>query len=108
MPLEELGYELALDQLTDATNGINYISIFTDIVEVTKQAITFASASGNEFGASVAANNLPLTFSITAGHTVQAIGLYHGITKVGYIEVTEVTDANAFNYVVDTLTINVS
>jgi len=108
MPLEELGYELALDQLTDATNGINKISIFTDLSEKTSQAITFAAASGNEFGASVAANNLPLTFAITGGETVQAIGLYHDTTKVGYIEVTEVTDTNNFNYVVVTLTINIS
>lgn len=108
MPLYEAGFEFALDLLTDATDGINKISIFTDTYETTKQTITFGAASGSEFSGTVVSSNTPLTFSITAGSTVQAIGLYHDTTLVGYIDVADVTDSNAYQYVVDSVTINLT
>lgn len=108
MPFNSDGFALILDLTTDAANGINKISIFTNITETAKQTITFADATSNEYGGSVAGNNLPLSFNISAGHIVQAIGVYHDTTQVGYIEVTEVTDVNAYVYVVDSITINLT
>ena len=183
MPILEDGFKLNLDNYTDATDGVNYCLVLTDVysnaynlvatteavytastykvdltvgdtnptasdVEAimeaqagtyygdwigetltdttifrvddgvgytywkayypTKKAITFASATGTEFGGSVSASNLPLTFSITGGQTVQAIGLYHGVIAVAYIDVADVTDVNDYQYLVDTALFNVT
>jgi len=183
MPILEAGYKLNLDNYTDATDGVNYCLVLTDVysanynlveavladytaatnkVELTvgdtdptasdveaimeaqagayygdwigetltdttifrvnddvgytywkayyptKQAITFASATGTEFGGSVSASNLPLSFSITGGQTVQAIGLYHGVIAIAYIDVADATDVNDYQYIVDTTLFNVT
>ena len=183
MPILEDGFKLNLDNYTDATDGVNYCLVLTDVYSAnynlvatteavytastykvdltvgdtdptasdveavmeaqagayygdwigetltdttifrvddgvgytywkayypTKQAITFAAATGTEFGGSVSASNLPLTFSITGGQTVQAIGLYHGVIAVAYIDVADVTDVNDYQYLVDTALFNVT
>ena len=108
MPFITAGFALILNLAVDATDGINQVSVFTNISEKTKQSITFATATSNDYGGSVVSNNTPLSFSIPAGETVQAIGLYHGTTYVGYIAVTEVTDSNAYVYVIDSITINLT
>ena len=83
MPLLAAGYALALDQLTDATNGINKISIFTNIVETDKQTLNFSAAAGYDTYGTVNMTATDLVFNILAGHIVQAVGLYKDTTYVG-------------------------
>lgn len=108
MPFNTAGFALILNLSVDVTNGINKISVFTNVNEKTKQTIEFAAATSNEYGGSVVADNLPLSFAITGGEVVQAIGLYHDTTYVAYIAVDEVTDVNDYVYVVDSITINLT
>jgi len=106
MPLASTGFKLALDTLTDATDGINYVSVFSNSAETAKKAITFAAATGTEYGGSVVDSNTPITFGPFAStETIQAVGLYHGTIYFGYASVTEVTDTESFYYVVDSVTI---
>jgi len=109
MGLIAAGFEIALDQLTDATDGINKIAIDLDLGGITaSQSITFAAAVGGASSGSVAANNLPLTFTIDGGERVSNIIIYNDTTVLGRIAVSEATDANDFDYVVDTLTITMT
>ena len=109
MGLNTAGFALALDQLTDATLGINKIAIDLGTGGVTaSQTITFAAAVGSGSNGTVAGNNLPLTFAIPGGDRVEAIELYNGTTNLGYISVPTVEDANNYDYVVDTLTITMT
>ena len=83
MPLIEAGFELALDQLTDGTNGINKCSIyFSDASETATQTITWAAAAGSSIGGSVGAS-VDLVFDVAAGKVVIAVALYHDTTPVG-------------------------
>lgn len=74
---------------------------------LTRQSITFGTASGNAYGGSVVSDNTPLTFDIVGGQIVQAVALYHNTTKLAYALVSNATDANDFQYVIDSVTINV-
>lgn len=109
MSLNTAGFALALDQLTDATSGINKIALDYGTGGVsTAQTITFAAAVGSASNGTVAADNLPITFAVTGGDRVEEINLYNGTTLLGSINVTDATDANNFDYVVDTLTITMT
>jgi hypothetical protein len=71
---------------------------------LTAQTITFGSATASEFGGSISANNLPLTYTITGGQTVQAILLGHNsFDESVTITVAQVTDSNDYQYSIDTL-----
>ena len=106
MPLNTAGFKLALDVLTDATDGINYITVISNIAATNTKAITFAAATSTEYGGSVLDSSTPTTFGpFGSTETIQAIGLFHGTTQVGVAEVTEVTDTESFYYVVDSVTI---
>jgi len=111
--LNHLGMELALDQLTDPTNGINKVSIFTDIFQTDTQTITWNAAVGvgaeEPFTGSVSMNATDLIFNITAGATVQAVGLYKDSTYVGYIEfATTYYFANSGTFTLTDVTINLA
>ena len=109
MPFTELGYELTLDLLTDATNGINKVSIFTNVTETAKQTVNWAAASGGETSASVVMSDAELSFSISAGHIVQAVGLYHDTTYIAYFQFsTPFVFTNAGTFYLTDLTINLS
>ena len=108
MPFNTAGFALVLDLATDATSGINKVSVYTNLALKTSQTITFGTPSSNEYGGSVVSSNTPLSFNITANEIVQAIGLFHDATQIAYIEVTEVTDTNAYVYVIDSITINLT
>ena len=110
MPFTELGLELTLDLLTDATNGINKVSIFTNIVELAKQDITFDAASGNESAATVKMTATDLVFNVSAGHIVQAVGLYQGTTVLvaTYVFPTPYSFTNAGTFTLTDLTISLS
>ena len=106
MPLDYRGFKLALDLLTDATDGINFIAVASDLNVTDRQAITFAAATSTDYGGNVVDSNTPLTFGPLQDYeTVQAVVFYHGTTQVGYAEVTEVTSDNDYYYVVDSVTI---
>jgi len=109
MAFQELGYELTLDLLTDATNGINKVSLFTNVVEKTKQTINFAAAAGTSAGASVAMSDAEIVFAIDASEVVQAVGLYHDTTYVAYYEFpTPYSYTNAGTFTLTDLTISIS
>jgi len=109
MPFTELGLELTLDLLTDATNGINKVSIFSNLAETAKQTINFAAAAGNENVATVVMSDAELVFNITAGEIVQAVGLYHDTTYVAnYVFPTPYLFTNAGTFTLTDLTISLS
>ena len=83
MPLTEVGYAFALDLLTDPTDGINKVSIFTNLSEKTKQTVNFSAATSTANGGQVVMSDTELLFDISAGEIVQAVGLYHDTTYVG-------------------------
>jgi hypothetical protein len=89
--LNYIGHPALLDLLTDATVGINKVSIISNLAETAKQTITWDSAVGTE-GATVPDDTgtvsmtvTPLVFDITAGETVSSVGLYHDTILWGYI-----------------------
>ncbi len=109
MGLNANGFELALDQLTDATNGINKIKL--DLASGTAPAavsITWDAAVGNTGVGTVEAANVPITISLAGGDYVQGIDLFHDTTIVANISVTDVDDANAFDYVIDSVVITMT
>lgn len=108
MPFTKEGFTLILDRLTDGTDGVNYISVYSDLAEATKQAVTFGTPSTTDSGGSVSASNLPLSFSFQDTETVQAVEIKNGTTGLGTDEVTNVTDDYDYQYVVDTLVISVT
>ena len=86
MPMTQAGYAFALDLLTDPTAGINKVSIFTSLAETAKQTVNFSVATSTENGGTVVMSDAELLFDITAGEIVQAVGLYHNTTYVGFYE----------------------
>ena len=108
MSLNTAGFELALNALTDATDGINKIAIDKDLDGITaSQTITFDAAVGGLGSGSVEGNNLPITFTIPGGQRVESILLYNDTTVVGSINATA-DDDNTYDYVIDTLTITMT
>ena len=110
MPFTELGLELTLDLLTDPTNGINKVSIFSNLAETAKQTINFAAAAGNENAATVVMSDTELVFNITAGEIVQAVGLYQGTTVLvaTYVFPTPYSFTNAGTFTLTDLSISIS
>lgn len=97
------------EEFTDSTiirvdDGTGYT--YWKAYYLTRQSLTFGAATANAYGGSIVSSNTPLTFDIIGGHIVQAVGLYHNETKVAYALVSNATDANNFQYVIDSVTIN--
>lgn len=113
MPLNEDGFALALDQLTDATNGINKVNLGcfvgtpTLTVPGSAQTITFDAAVGAATSGSVDATGT-YTFTVPQTYRVEQIWLYQDTTLVATIDVEPVTDTVQFDYVIDSLTINMT
>ncbi len=108
MGLTATGFELALNELTDATTGINKIAVDLDLDGITaSQTITFDAAVGGT-GSGTVVSNVILTFSCPAGAHVERLVLYNGTTILGYADLASATDSNAFDYVVDSLTITLT
>ena len=83
MPFTELGFELALDQLTDATNGINKVLIWSGLgTSPAPQDITFDAAVGTSTYGTVNMTSTDLVFSIGAGVVVTRVELYHGTDAI--------------------------
>ena len=110
MAFTELGFELALDLLTDATNGINKVLIYSGLgTSPSPQDITFNAASGNSSGATVTMTATDLVFNIGAGLVVTAVELYHDTTYVaGYTFPTPYSFTNAGTFTLTDLTISLS
>ena len=109
MGLNATGFALALDQLTDATDGINKIGLsLSDGTPPATQSLTWDAASGQTGSGTVESANTPITFSMSAGDYIDGIYLYNDTTQVAYIQITDVTDTNAFDYVVDSVTITMT
>lgn len=109
MGLNANGFELALNQLTDATNGINKIGL--DLASGTPpatQTIGWNAASGSIGSGTVTTNGTPITFNMDANDYITGIWLYKDTTTVALIQITDVTDTNAFDYVVDSVTITMT
>lgn len=109
MGLNAAGFELALDALTDLTTGINKLAVDLDLDGITaSQTITFSAAVGGSSSGSVVSDSV-LTFSIPGGQRVTRLLLYNGTTLLGTADISpEVTDANDFDYVVDSVTITLT
>ena len=106
MAMTAAGFALALDQLTDATNGINKVSIFSNLAETAKQTISFAAASGTDNYGTVVMSDAELVFNIGAGEIVQAVGLYHDTTHIAtYIFPSQFNFTNAGTFTLTDLTI---
>jgi hypothetical protein len=109
MSLNANGFALALDQLTDPTNGINKIGL--DLASGTPpatQTIGWNTASGSIGSGTVVSNGTAITFNMNAGDYITGIWLYQDTQQVGLISITDVTDTNAFDYVVDSVTITMT
>lgn len=104
MALIQAGFELALDLITDATNGFNKVSVlFDDSSETASQAITWGTPSGSSIGGSVGAT-VDLVFDVAAGKVVTAIVLYHDTTVVGaYAFPTPFNFTNAGTFTLNSL-----
>ena len=99
---------IGLDAITDPTTGINKIALDLDIAGVlTAQSVTFdAAVAGN--GSATVSLSSPITFAVPADGRTERLLLYNGTTELGFVGVTEVTDSNDFDYVVDSLVITLT
>jgi len=109
MAFIQAGFELALNQLTDDTTGINKVSVFfSDSTETASQTITWAAAAGNSTSASVGAS-VDLVFDVAAGKVLTAAVLYHDTTSVAtYVFPTPYSFTNAGTFTLTALTISLS
>ena len=90
--LNRFGHVELMAFLADATDGINQVSIATNLSETAKQTITWDSAVSVAGGtgdqddtAYVSMSATVLGFTIPAGETVLSVRLYHDLVEWGYI-----------------------
>lgn len=107
--LTAAGYALNLDLFTDATNGINKLSVYTDLTEITAQTVNFSAASGTDTSGTVVMSDASLVFNVEAGHVVEAIGLKNGTTLLAtYVFPTPYSFTNAGTFTLTDLTITLA